>query len=88
MLEVRDLVVSAGERRRHRRILSDVDLVVRRGETVGLVGESGSGKSMLSKAIVGLLPAGVEQTSGAITFDGAELNGLPPRPERRTAATG
>ena len=52
---------------------------MRRGETVGLVGESGSGKSMLSKAVVGLLPAGVAQTSGSITFDGTRLDALSAR---------
>src|SRR6187402_2240101 len=78
-LEVRDLVVAAQGADGNHTILSDVDLFVRRGETVGLVGESGSGKSMLSKAVVGLLPAGVAQTSGSITFDGTRLDSLPSR---------
>ena len=79
LLDVGNLVVSAGGADASRTILSSVDLFVRRGETVGLVGESGSGKSMLAKAVVGLLPAGVEQTAGRITFDGTELNALAPR---------
>src|SRR6056297_2793231 len=33
-----------------------IDLVLRRGETLGLVGESGSGKSTILRAIAGLLP--------------------------------
>jgi peptide/nickel transport system ATP-binding protein len=78
-LEVRDLVVAAQGADGNHTILSDVDLFVRRGETVGLVGESGSGKSMLSKAVVGLLPAGVAQTSGSITFDGTRLDALSSR---------
>ncbi len=40
----------------------DVDLVVRRGETVGIVGESGAGKSTVARCIARL----VEPTSGAI----------------------
>ena len=36
------------------RVLRDVDLVLRAGETVGLVGESGSGKTTLAKAVVGM----------------------------------
>lgn len=39
------------------RVLSDVDLVVRRGSVHGLVGENGAGKSTLSKLISGLLVA-------------------------------
>lgn len=36
------------------------------GESLGLVGESGSGKSLTLRAILGLLPRGVEQTGGVI----------------------
>ena len=79
LVDVRDLVVSARGADGVSTILSSIDLFVRRGETVGIVGESGSGKSMLSKAIVGLLPAGVEQTAGTITFDGVDLDRLSPR---------
>ena len=36
--------------------VSEVDLDVEPGSTLGLVGESGCGKSSLARAIVGLLP--------------------------------
>jgi peptide/nickel transport system ATP-binding protein len=55
-----------------RTILSGVDLDLAQGETAGIVGESGSGKSMLAKAVMRLLPAGVTAT-GAITFQGVDL---------------
>lgn len=42
--------------------LKDVDLVVRRGETVGLVGPNGSGKSTLLKVLAGIL----RPTSGEV----------------------
>jgi peptide/nickel transport system ATP-binding protein len=61
-----------------RTILSGVDLVVRRGETVGIVGESGSGKSMTAKAVMGLLPPRLT-AGGSIRFRGEELLGLPER---------
>jgi len=52
--------------------LKDVDLVVHKGEIVGLIGPSGSGKSSLLHS-AGLLE---EIQGGAITIDGEELAGL------------
>ncbi|NQV97369.1 MAG: ABC transporter ATP-binding protein [Acidimicrobiaceae bacterium] len=54
-------------------ILSDVSFSVGAGEIVGLVGESGSGKTMLSLALMGLLPKGVTLTSGVIKVEDSEL---------------
>ena len=48
----------------------DVNLVIKRGERVGLIGESGSGKSTLGRMLIGMLPA----TSGTITFDGEAVD--------------
>jgi lipoprotein-releasing system ATP-binding protein len=53
-------------------VLKDVDLVVHKGEIVGLIGPSGSGKSSLLHS-AGLLE---EIQGGAITIDGEELAGL------------
>ncbi len=52
--------------------LSDVELEVWRGETLGIVGESGCGKSTLARCIVGLL----RPDAGAITYDGRDVHGL------------
>ncbi len=49
--------------------LSDVNLVVRAGETVAFVGPSGAGKTSL----VNLLPRFLEPSSGSIALDGAPL---------------
>ena len=46
-----------------------VDLVVRRGEVLGLVGESGSGKTTVGRSVLRL----VEPTAGFIRFDGVDL---------------
>ncbi len=50
----------------------DVDVSVRRGETVGIVGESGSGKTTLGMT---LLRLSVGETRGRIGFDGERLDG-------------
>ncbi len=49
--------------------LSQVDLAVRRGETLGIVGESGCGKSTLARCLVRLQPV----DSGSIDFDGFDV---------------
>ncbi|MBV1704083.1 MAG: ABC transporter ATP-binding protein, partial [Hyphomicrobiales bacterium] len=49
--------------------LSDIDLTIRRGETVAVVGESGSGKSTLARVVVGLLP----RWAGDISLAGKPL---------------
>ncbi|KFI52790.1 ABC transporter ATP-binding protein [Bifidobacterium biavatii] len=60
-VEVRGLHVTIGGKT----IVRGVDLSVAEGERVGLVGSSGSGKSMISRAIMGLLPANA-RVSGSI----------------------
>ncbi|SDU80933.1 oligopeptide transport system ATP-binding protein [Microlunatus sagamiharensis] len=56
-----------------------VDLVLHRGETLGLVGESGCGKSTLSRCAAGLYTP----TSGVVRYAGQPLHGAPDRAQRR-----
>ena len=60
------------------RPVNEVSLQIRRGESLGFVGESGSGKTMLSLALMGLLPEG-SRTSGEIQFGGKRLDRLTER---------
>jgi peptide/nickel transport system ATP-binding protein len=65
--EVKDLCVEtpSGEA-----ILENVDLGLRRGETLGVVGESGSGKTTLSLALLHYTQGGARFRSGEVTIDG------------------
>ena len=64
------------------RAVDDVSLTLEPGRTLGIVGESGSGKTMLSRAILRLLPANAT-LSGSVRFDGEELTRLDPEALRR-----
>ncbi len=55
VLEVRGLCVDYYSGNRPLRAVADVDLVLRRGEVLGLAGESGSGKSTFAQAATRLL---------------------------------
>jgi oligopeptide/dipeptide ABC transporter ATP-binding protein len=75
LLEIDGLTVQLPVEGKLRTVLHDVSLTIGAGEALGLVGESGSGKSMTARAIGRLLPRGAE-TSGAIRFDGADVQSL------------
>jgi peptide/nickel transport system ATP-binding protein len=67
ILEIADLAASYA---RLARVLDDINLSVRKGETVAIVGESGSGKSTLARVITGLLP----RERGDVRFRGGSLS--------------
>jgi len=51
---------------------SDIDMVVKRGEILGLIGPNGAGKSTLFNLIAGSFPP----SEGRIVFDGADITRL------------
>ncbi|HEX6144772.1 MAG TPA: ABC transporter ATP-binding protein [Geminicoccaceae bacterium] len=54
----------------HVKAVDGIDVLVRRGQTVGVVGESGSGKTTLGLALLRLL-----RSEGAIRFRGQDIQG-------------
>jgi ATP-binding cassette subfamily C protein len=62
-----------------RPVLDEVDLTIRRGESVAVVGSTGSGKSSIIRLLVGLL----RPDRGRITVDGAGLEDVLPSWRRR-----
>ena len=64
VLEMRDVSVSFGMSRGESRVLNNVDLTVRRDETLGVIGESGSGKSMCAFSLLDAI-----EEPGVVTGD-------------------
>lgn len=58
------------------RALDRVDLVLNKGETLGIVGESGSGKSVTAYTLIGLLDAAGHIAGGSAVFDGMKMTGV------------
>jgi ABC-type glutathione transport system ATPase component len=65
LLEVRGLTVELPTPAGWVRPVNEVSLRISKGESLGLVGESGSGKTMLSLALMGLLPPGARVSGEA-----------------------
>lgn len=60
------------DRDKYFKALSNINLSLFKGETLGLVGESGSGKTTIGRAIALL----IEERSGKIAYNGVEINTL------------
>ncbi|RJG41313.1 ABC transporter ATP-binding protein [Mesorhizobium sp. DCY119] len=76
LLEITGLKVEYPGRRGTFVAVQDIDLVVRRGEILGLVGESGAGKSTIGSAVMGLLDAPGRITAGHIDLEGQRIDAL------------
>ena len=56
-----------------RMLVNNISLDIEKGEAIGVVGESGSGKTLSALSILGLLPRGVQISSGSIVYNGNDL---------------
>jgi peptide/nickel transport system ATP-binding protein len=68
LIELRNVTVELPTAEGWIRPVNEVSLRIEPGECVGLVGESGSGKTMLSLALMGLLPEGA-RTKGELWLE-------------------
>ncbi|WP_156503157.1 ATP-binding cassette domain-containing protein, partial [Tistrella mobilis] len=56
--------------------MEDASLSIARGRILAVVGESGSGKTVVSRAVLDLLPSPLIRRSGRILFDGRDITTL------------
>jgi ABC-type glutathione transport system ATPase component len=88
VLDINNLVVGLGRKTDAHRIIDDLSLQVREGETLCLVGESGSGKSVTSLTVMGLLQKGtLVPSGGSVKLVGEELLTASDRRLRQLRAT-
>ena len=87
VLEVTDLSITFDTPRGNLRAVNDATITLDQGESIGVVGESGSGKTVLSRAIMGLLP-GTATRTGSIKYMGKEISNLPEKELRELWGTG
>jgi peptide/nickel transport system ATP-binding protein len=77
LLEVEDLNVSFATSRGPLQAVQGVSLTLDQGKTLGIVGESGSGKTVLSRAVMGLLPRASTTQTGSVRYEGTEILNAP-----------
>jgi peptide/nickel transport system ATP-binding protein len=71
LLEVQGLTLVAPAR--GLTLVDDLSFCISAGEFLAVVGESGSGKTLAARAVLGLLPPGVERRAGRIVLDAQDL---------------
>jgi peptide/nickel transport system ATP-binding protein len=87
LLVVDDLKVSFATPQGKLQAVQGVSLTLPQGRTLGIVGESGSGKTVLSRAIMGLLPRQSATQTGSVRYKGQEILNAPNKELRRLWGT-
>ena len=87
LIKIEDMSVSFATPRGELKAVRDVSFELTVGESLGIVGESGSGKTVLSRAIMGLLPSTATRT-GNIYYQGDLISELPSKEVRNLWGTG
>ncbi|MGI6239906.1 MAG: ABC transporter ATP-binding protein [Christensenellales bacterium] len=74
LVEIKDLYVEYQTDTEDVCALNGIDLVIHRGESLGIVGETGAGKTTLALSLLQLLPDRVGKvTKGSIHYDGMDV---------------
>ncbi len=73
LLEMHGIVINGYSDDRWHEIIKGIDVVLKRGEIMGLIGESGAGKSTLGLAAMAFAKPGCKIFEGSIVFDGIDL---------------
>ena len=87
LIKIEDMSVSFATPRGELKAVRDVSFELAVGESLGVVGESGSGKTVLSRAIMGLLP-GTATRTGNIYYQDKLISELPNKEVRDLWGTG
>ena len=73
LLEIRGLRIEGQSDDKWNEIINGIDIILHRGEVLGLIGESGAGKSTAGLAAMGFAHPGCRISGGSIVFDGIDL---------------
>lgn len=77
LLQITDLQAEYRTERAKVKALNGLDLVIKKGQSMGLVGETGAGKTTVALSILNLLPKHIGFiTDGNITFDGKNVQNM------------
>ena len=83
LLVIKDLTIEYHTEDAVIHAVNNINLSVKRGETIGLVGETGAGKTTIARAIMRLLQSPPAKfCGGRIEFQGQDLMGLPEKQMR------
>ena len=83
LLSVENLSISYASEEGPVQALRHASLAAHAGEAIGIVGESGCGKSTLATALITLLAANAQVTSGRVVFGGRNILSLGQEEKRR-----